>query len=342
MPIGEEDVKTTETGDTTPPDVGLEGELETNVEESVSDMLAEVPPEESATPGGDTKPKEDTKPKSEEKPKEEEAKVVLKPPAKKEATPKEQDMIKVGDAEYSREAIAKDPSLLDKVIQSARQFSTAQKKEADLLERISKLEQAREQAPTERGPAQPAITPEVLSANMAKAIDQHVESGFVEADYAKLFPMKSAVDAYNHQRIDRLVNMVVEMSEGREQQATTQNNEALYAETMENLGSLYTELAAQEAFSALSEKDVQEAFTNFLGNEIDIPLDRINIPNLERLYRAWCSESYDEAFRVKDEEIAALKSRGFLMSEGPTPRVGPSAENGPRTMADDVLDLVTD
>jgi hypothetical protein len=273
----------------------------------------EPPAKSESKKGEPTKPEPAKKPepKDGEKPEE----FVLRPKKKEKAEPKT-DKIKIGDKEYSVEEVQKDPSLVQKLATSAAQFSFAQKKENELLERLKTLEERVkpvETKPQAAGP--PALTPEFVRTAMQPAVDNAIKTGWIPEDEKWLAESCPTVLAEVMRGLFRIGHLEKAVG-GMANRGVQMDQNAMVEQAITGLETNLDNLAkSAPEFGALSDKEVREGFVEFLRDDVNPQLSAITPQFLARQYYAYCKESIEEAHRQKEEALRNRAKQPFAVGE---------------------------
>jgi hypothetical protein len=273
----------------------------------------EPPAKSESKKGEPTKldPAKKPEPKDGEKPEE----FVLRPKKKEKAEAKT-DKIKIGDKEYSIEEVQKDPSLVQKLATSAAQFSFAQKKENELLERLKTLEERVKPVETKpQTPSPPKLTPEFVRTAMKPAIDNAIKTGWIPEDEQWLAESCPTVLAEMMRGLFR-ISQIEKVVGGMANRGNQADQNAMVEQAISGLETNLDNLAkSAPEFSALSDKEVREGFVEFLRDDVNPQLAAITPQFLARQYYAYCKESIAEAHRNEIEKWKNLGKRPFVVGE---------------------------
>lgn len=192
--------------------------------------------------------------------------------AQPEAVPAPAPRVNIDGKEYDQEA-------LKAALTTASQFGHLQQKYTQLLER-SRTE------PTKAEPAQPekGIPADQIVAHYAPQVKETVAQGFIEEDFAALYPSVAANMVMYRDVITGLTRVANVVAEKLSTQDRSQFEQGVISELKQS----FTQLASQgDLYKPLSEPKVQEAFFLHLL-EMNPQIEVLRSPGfLERQWKAF-------------------------------------------------------
>jgi len=233
--------------------------------------------------------------------------------------------IKIRGVEYALDAVLKNTELSAALLQTYEQFPALQRKYVELLENL------RQQSQQPQRPPEPPMDPRVqqahLLAQMAPEIGNVVRQGFIEEDFAQLYPNVIAqMLAHRNALYD-----IVRRFDSFEQTHQGQTRQAEATTHRTNLDANLDSLAGKgELFAPLKNPTERQAFLEHLVQDVNPTVDRITPEWLARQWIAFKHETIVTAAQATAErdrlerETARRRAASDGKGSRPTPVPAPA------------------
>jgi len=232
--------------------------------------------------------------------------------------------VKIRGIEYALDAVLSNPELSQALLQTYEQFPTLQKKYVELLEQMRQSPTPPEPPPT---PVDPRVQQAQLLASMASEIGNVVRAGYIEEDFASLYPNMTAQMLAHRNELYTLARRVAQF----EQTYRGQTHQAEVTSHRTNLDANLDALAGKgELYAPLKNPTERQAFLEHLVQDVNPTVDRITPEWLMRQWIAFKHETILTGMQATTErerlERETARRRAASDGKGSRPTPAPAGE----------------
>jgi len=215
-----------------------------------------------------------------------------------------------------------DKGYLEKIITTANQFPSLQKKYQENLEKIADKEPGRVETP----PAPPApITQEQIRNAYLPVLKATVEQGYMEPDFAEAYPDVGTNFMYGRDRIESLeekVGYVIQWIKSESDMRNANNVKGLLDSTIDVIAAKGQGDKADPLFKPLTDPQIRADFIEWLKTDVDPKVGSITAANMEKFWFAFNAKEIVNFTRESAEKAKEPKPRPRAGNDGTTTRQG--------------------
>jgi hypothetical protein len=190
---------------------------------------------------------------------------------------------KIQGKEYTVDELVK-AGLLDKVVTQSEQAVHYQDLYHGIKSQVDQITQQQNQQAAQMAQRQAPIRPEQIAAAMHPHIAQAVNGGFVEQEFAEMYPNTVATQMYVNNELVQLKQIVT----GIYQYFMRDRNEKLFQQVKSNFNGFCETLAAHHpVYANLKKPEEREKFFDYVSTKVNPEAGAINEEFLGQVYLAY-------------------------------------------------------
>lgn len=226
---------------------------------------------------------------------------------------------KVKGREYTLEELVAQ-GLLDNIVTQSEQATHYQDLYHGIKQQVDQQTQQSASQANQVVQPQPQIDPRQIHAAMIPHIQQAVQAGFFEPEFAEDYPRSVATQMYIYQDYMKMKQLVT----GMYQYFMRENNEKLYQAVQSRFNSACDTLTTKHpVYAGLKSPDEREQFYDYLSTKVNPEAGAINEEFLGRIYLAFQQDNILPAIQQGTNQRVGKrkKQKKFAAGEGaPAPR----------------------
>jgi len=222
---------------------------------------------------------------------------------------------------------------LEKIITTANQFPSLQKKYQETLERIAAKEVDK---PAQTEVAKPApISQEQIRNAYLPVLKAMVEQGYIEPDFAEAYPDVGTNLGYFRDRMESVeekLGYVIQWIQGEAEGKNATKVKTLLQSTIDKIAEKGQGENGDPLFKPLTDPQVRSEFIDWLITDVDPKVGSLTVVNMEKFWFAFNAKEIVNYTRETADKAKEKKPRPRAAHDG-----SPSRQGQPETTAEPSL-----
>lgn len=227
--------------------------------------------------------------------------------------------------------------LIRKLITTAQQFPTVQRKYQELLERHAGKEVAKP-ADVDKPVVPPPPTPEQIKSAYAPMLQEMVEAGHMEADFAEAYPQHAVELMYYRDVIESHEEKIRNLMEWVKSEVGVRNArtaQGMMDKSIDAVAAKVDEKGAPDPiFQGLKTPATRAEFVKWLRDDLDPKVGSLTPENMERYWLAFNAKDILDFSKKAAEKSVVTQPRKRAASDGTGARPGTKESDKPKSLLD--------